>query len=110
MSKSDFPNSLGQRLKMARIQAGLTQGQIAKLLEMHRPTISEIEADRRKVSAEEINSFCKHYKVSVNWLTGANTDDSDLKEAKVEFAARELSKISPDDLDKVMKLLKTLRK
>jgi transcriptional regulator with XRE-family HTH domain len=107
--KSNYDSSLSDRLKLAREHAGLTQGQIAKLLNVHRPTISEIEAGRRKVSTEEVTAFAKHYQVSIAWLTNAHTDSSDGVSAEVDFAARELSKISKDDLDKVMKLLKTLR-
>jgi len=53
------------RLKLAREIAGLTQNQIAKLLKMNRPTISEIEADRRNVSAQELANFSKIYDVNV---------------------------------------------
>jgi len=53
------------RLKLAREIAGLTQNQIAKLLKMNRPTISEIEADRRNVSAQELANFSEIYDVNV---------------------------------------------
>jgi transcriptional regulator with XRE-family HTH domain len=101
--------SLADRLKIARTQAGLSQGQIAIILGLHRPTISEIEAGRRKVSTDELVAFAKHYRVSLNWLTGADQDSSDGKPDRVAFAARELVKISSEDLDKVMNLLRTLR-
>ena len=35
---------VAERLRLAREQAGLSQGQVARLLGKHRPTISEIEA------------------------------------------------------------------
>ena len=38
---------IASRLRSAREMAGLSQGQVAKMLGMHRPTISEIEAGRR---------------------------------------------------------------
>ena len=53
------------RPKLAREIAGLTQNQIAKLLKMNRPTISEIEADRRNVSAQELANFSEIYDVNV---------------------------------------------
>ena len=49
--------TIAERLRSAREVAGLTQGQAAKLLGLHRPTVSEIEAGRRKVSAEELGQF-----------------------------------------------------
>ena len=68
-------STLAERLRLAREQAGLSQGQVARLLDMHRPTISEIEAGRRKVTAEELAVFSQTYEVSVAWLTGSDDDD-----------------------------------
>jgi transcriptional regulator with XRE-family HTH domain len=92
---------------MARDQAGLTQGQVAKLLDVHRPTVSEIEAGRRKVTAEELAVFAKTYGVSVAWLASGSEDEG--VDDRVMLAARELSALKPDDLDKVMRFLGTLR-
>jgi transcriptional regulator with XRE-family HTH domain len=95
------------RLKAAREQAGLSQGQAARLLDMHRPTISEIEAGRRRVTAEELARFADIFGVSISWLA---TDQPDVPDPKVELAARELAKLKDDDLDTVLRLLRTLRK
>lgn len=99
--------SVAERLRAAREQAGLSQGQVARMLEFQRPTISEIEAGRRKVSAEELSRFAEIYDVSVGWLT---TNDSDVPDPAVELAARELTKLKKEDLDHVLQLLRTLRK
>ena len=103
------PANLAARLRLAREQAGLSQGQIAKLMKMHRPTISEIEAGRRRVQAEELTDFAKHYHVAVRWLLGDEGAAEDLHEAKVRLAARELAKLKTGDLDRVMNLLASLR-
>ncbi len=100
-------STVATRLRLARKQAGLSQGQVARILEKHRPTISEIEAGRRRVSAEELPAFARIYEVSVSWLTGSESDD-DLDD-RVQLAARELAKLKPDDLDKILKLLATMR-
>lgn len=102
--------AIAARLRLAREQAGLSQGQAAKLLDFHRPTISEIEAGRRRVSAEEIVAFAKLYDVSVDWLANG-ASGLDAKHAdRIQLAARELSKLKPDDVDAVLNLLRTLRK
>lgn len=98
--------AVASRLRLARERAGLSQGQVAKILHMHRPTITEIEAARRAVPAEELGEFAKLYSVSVSWLTSEPHDvDSD----KLELAARELSKLKPADVDRLIDLLKSLR-
>ena len=97
---------IAQRLRIAREHAGLSQGQVAKMLDYHRPTITEIEAGRRKVSSEEIVKFAEIYEVTVSWLTEEKEDDVD---ERVKLAARDLTKLKSSDLDKVLKLLSRMR-
>ena len=102
-------STVAERLRLARQQAGLSQGQVAKMLDMHRPTISEIEAGRRRVPAEELAQFSRIYEVSVAWLAGSEGGYEGVDD-RVRLAARELSKLKRDDLDKVLRLLSSLRK
>ena len=100
-------STIADRLRSAREMAGLSQGQVARLLNMHRPTISEMEAGRRKVSADELRSLAHLYEVDIAWLVGAKgTED----QPRVELAARELAKLKNDDLDRVLRLLRSLRR
>lgn len=108
MSPPEDPRAdIASRLRAAREQAGLSQGQVAKMFGLQRPTISEIEAGRRRVSAEELARFAKTYGVSIAWLA---TNTAEVPEPNVELAARELSKLKGEDLDRVLALLRTLRK
>lgn len=106
-SAEEDRQAIANRLRIAREHAGLSQGQVAKLFGYQRPTISEIEAGRRRVSVEELAKFCEIYDVSVSWVT---TEHAEVPNPKVELAARELAKLKNEDLDKVMNLLQTLRK
>ena len=100
---------IANRLRAAREAAGLSQGQVAKLLDYHRPTISEIEAGRRKVSGEELTRFASLYRVGDEWLTSAAVE-SDAAEDRIMLAARELSKMKDQDLDRLMSLLQMIRR
>ena len=102
---SNEHDGIHQRLRLAREQAGLSQGQVAKMLNYHRPTISEIEAGRRKVTAEEIPTFAQIYGVTAAWLLNENESDP-----VVELAARELSKLDKADLERILRLLRSLKK
>ena len=104
MNEDSTVSKIHERLRLAREQAGLSQGQVAKLMDYHRPTISEIEAGRRKVSGEEISIFARHYGVSSSWLM----DETQKQDAVVELAARELSKLRKEDLDTMLRLLKSM--
>lgn len=97
------------RLREARKMAGLSQGQVAKLLEMHRPSISEIEAGNRRVSAEELSKFADTYDVTVSWILGETAEQLEVNDPRLQLAARELSKLKPDDLDRLLRLLASMR-
>lgn len=101
-------NTIADRLRIAREQAGISQGQVAKMFGMHRPTISEIEAGRRRVTAEELAEFARTYEVSATWLMGTESTDDEIDD-RVRLAARELAKLKSKDLDKVLRLLSTMR-
>ena len=95
------------RLKLAREMAGLTQGQVAIKLGWHRPTVSEVEAGRRRVLAEELKALSELYGVNVPWLIGDAEDDGISDRAKL--AARQLDKLSDEDLDRLLLLIRALK-
>ncbi|MDE2824069.1 MAG: helix-turn-helix transcriptional regulator [Chloroflexota bacterium] len=101
--------AIASRLRMSREMAGLTQGQVAKSLDWHRPTVSEIEAGRRRVSAEELTMLAEMYDVNVPWIVGEEDKGSSLAADRVKLAARELSKLREEDLDRVLQLVQSLR-
>ena len=100
---------LAARLRIAREHSGLSQVQVARLMGMHRPTVSEIEAGRRKVSAEELSKFAEIYDVSLSWLLGSEAEDDDEQTNRLKLAARELSKLQPEDIRKVLGMLRMFR-
>jgi transcriptional regulator with XRE-family HTH domain len=100
---------IAQRIREARQLAGLSQGQVAKLMSMHRPTVSEIEAGNRRVSAEEIARFAEIFDVSTAYLLGEAPDKLAMDDPKIQLAARELAKLSPDALDGLLRALAAVR-
>lgn len=102
-------SAIAERLREARKAAGLSQGQVAKVLQMHRPTISEIEASNRRISAEELVKFAETYDVTVSWLLGETAEQLEMDDPRLQLAARELSKLKPDDLDRLLRLLASMR-
>jgi transcriptional regulator with XRE-family HTH domain len=100
---------VASRLREARKMAGLSQGQVAKMLELHRPTVSEIEAGNRRVSADELSKFAELYDVTVSWLLAETAEQLTTDDPRLQLAARELSKLKPDDLDRLLRLLASMR-
>jgi len=100
---------IAARIREARKMAGLTQAQVAKLLNVPRPSVTEAESGNRKVSAEEIVVLAKLFEVSVSWLMGEGEDVADLHDAKLRLAARELGKLKGDDLQRLLTLLAAIK-
>lgn len=100
---------IAERLREARKLAGLTQGQAAAKMGMHRPTVSEIEAGNRNVTVTELARFAEVYDVDPAWLSGAGPERLDPEDERLQLAFRELKKIKPEDLDRLMRALAALR-
>jgi transcriptional regulator with XRE-family HTH domain len=100
---------IADRIREARKMAGLSQGQVAKLMNLHRPSISEIEAGNRKVSADELTQLAEFLDVSVAWLVGDAPETVETDDPRIQLAARELKKLKPEDLDRLMRLLASMR-
>ncbi|WP_156308889.1 helix-turn-helix domain-containing protein [Sphingobacterium endophyticum] len=100
---------IAERLKEARVMSGLSQENAAKILQIQRPAISEIESGKRKVSAEEIIQFAKLYKVSTSWLLLKEENETVLDE-QMKVAARELSNMNESDRKKLLEILRILPK
>ena len=98
---------LAIRLKLAREMSGLTQGQVANQLGWHRPTVSEMEAGRRRVLAEELKTLAELYGVNIPWLMGEA--ESDGISDKARLAARQLGRLSDEDLDRLLVLISSLK-
>jgi transcriptional regulator with XRE-family HTH domain len=102
---TDNEETLGERVRIARQRSGLSQDAVAKRLGLQRPAVSEIEAGRRKVKSAELALLADIFHVSMEWLASGKGDSP----SKLEVAARGLSKLKEEDLDKILNLLKTLR-
>ena len=62
-----------ERLKSLRLEAGLTQKEIATKFEISQPTYAQWENGRRKPSGETLQKFADFFDVSTDYLLG-NSD------------------------------------
>jgi len=99
---------IASRIREARRAAGLSQGQVARLLGLQRPSVSEMEAGRRRVSGEEITRLAELFDVKPSWLLGEGAERADPHDTKLQLAARELAKLKPEDLDRLLALLASI--
>jgi transcriptional regulator with XRE-family HTH domain len=57
-----------KQLKKARIEAGLDQADVAKLLDKTQPHISKIEAGQRRLDITQLKEFAKIYKKPLEYF------------------------------------------
>jgi len=62
------------------------------------------------VSAEELSQFAEIYGVGTDWILAERDSDSDPSDDKILLAARQLSRMKDDDLNRLMKLVQMLKK
>jgi Zn-dependent peptidase ImmA (M78 family)/DNA-binding XRE family transcriptional regulator len=79
MSPYDFdPAVLGERLRIARSSANLTQDHVATQLSMARTTLVAIERGQRRVKPDEMTALSQLYGVSVGRLVAPDTIHVDM--------------------------------
>ena len=57
-----------EQLKKARLEAGLDQADVAKLLRKTQPHISKIEAGQRKLDITQLKEFANIYNKPLNYF------------------------------------------
>lgn len=83
-------NDFGERLKNLRLQAGITQKQLAERLWLSKATVSYYEQSLRSPSPEILVKLSKIFKVSTDYLLGIEKDEkkllniSDLTDEEIE--------------------------
>ncbi|MBR3280618.1 MAG: helix-turn-helix domain-containing protein [Clostridia bacterium] len=100
MKQLDY-KKIGIRLRNAREYLGLTQLQVAQILNIGRDAILRIENGNRKIDANELMNFSKLYNISMDELV----NNTKIDEHEVAFA-RGFKKLSEKDKKEILNLIK----
>ncbi len=68
--------SLGARIKETRESMAFSQEQLAIMLGVSRPTLTQIEADKRKLSPEELKKLSLIFDISIDFLLSGKKDQN----------------------------------
>lgn len=97
-------SKLYERIKSARTNLHLSQESVARYIKLNRTAIVEIEAGKRKVSAEELGKFSELFCVPVDELLNGK------KTEKPEMAfARKLGTLDESDQQEILNLIEFKR-
>ena len=69
-SETKAMTSIGKNIRLLRGKAGLTQEDLARILGVPRPAITEIEKGRRRVSGEELVRLAKALEITTDQILG----------------------------------------
>jgi transcriptional regulator with XRE-family HTH domain len=67
-ASADMTARIGVRIRELRSQKGISQQRLAELLDVSRPTISQMENGERKISAEELDCLANIFNISADSL------------------------------------------
>ncbi len=98
-----------EKLKEARMKAEITQDEAAALMNVTRRAISEMEAGKRSVSAEELAQFSRIYKVDVRellFVEFTEAGDEQRLTAKYSSFLKLLEKLSDLEVEDVYWVIK----
>ena len=88
----------GNRLRTLRLKANMTQGQLAKRLNLTKSVISAYETDLRLPSYDVLIGIAKIYNVSTDFLLGL--------ERKQEI---DLSGLTQEEIEAILNLIKAMK-
>ena len=92
---------IGERLRKLRNYMDLTQEQVADILGIGRDAILRIENGKRKIDLQELMSFSKLYKISIDELI---EDEHIINNNEVAFA-RGFNTLSEKDKKEILNLI-----
>ncbi len=96
--------TLHERLKEARTELHLSQDYVAKSLGIHRTAIVEIEAGKRKVSADELGKFSELFQIPADELLNGRST-----EMPVQMFARRFGALDEADQQEILNLIEFKR-
>lgn len=92
---------IGERLRKLRKYMGLTQEQVAEILNVGRDAILRIEKGDRKIDLQELMNFSKLYNISMDELT---MEEHTINSSDVAFA-RGFNELSEKDKKEIISLI-----
>lgn len=92
---------IGERLRKLRKYIGLTQEQVADILNLGRDAILRIEKGERKIDLQELMNFSKLYNVTIDEIT---MDEQTINTNEIVFA-RGFKELSEKDQKEIISLI-----
>ena len=93
--------NIGKKVKLLRIRRSLKQDDLARVLNLSRGQISNLESGKRNISLIQLEKLCEYFRVDMSYFLMPETTDSCLdliEKAKLLFDSKELTSEQKEDL------------
>ncbi|MBR4067536.1 MAG: helix-turn-helix transcriptional regulator [Clostridia bacterium] len=81
---------IGRRIRIARSQAGLTQGELAKRMEVSSSFVGHLERGTRQASLETLVNLANELDLSVDYLLAASLKNSNPRSEQTPYTEKQL--------------------
>lgn len=107
-------NNIGHRISELRKQAGMSQFQLAKVLDIATSTLGMYETGKREPSLKVMNRIANYFNVTTDYLLGRpDKKDDDTKTADIEdddvIFTYEGRQIPKEDLELIRRIMRGTR-
>ncbi len=101
---------IGKTIKKIREEKGLTQQQIAELVNMHRSNYSKVESGERDLSIEAINKVAKFFAMTIDELVNFNgkvPNEITVEDKSLLEQVKLIAELQPEEKNMVFKMIDT---
>ncbi len=101
---------IGKTIKSIREEKGLTQQQIAELVNMHRSNYSRVEAGDRDLSLDAVNKIAKYFGMTIDELVnfdGNIPDEVTIEDKSLMEQVKLIAELEPEEKNMVFKMIDT---
>lgn len=102
--------NIGKIIKQIREEKGLTQQQLAELINMHRSNYSKVESGERDLSIDAINKVARHFGMTIDQLVnfdGTMPEDVTVEDKTLMEQVKLIQELDPEEKSMVFKMIDT---
>lgn len=100
----------GQNIKRIREEKGMTQQQVAELINMHRSNYSKIESGQREISVDALNKVARYFGMTIDQIVnfdGAVPQEITVEDKTLMEQVKMIQELEPDEKSMVFKMVDT---
>lgn len=100
---------LGKRLKELRESKGITQQELANIMNLSQQTIGHYEVGRAKPDADTLNRFANFYRTSVDYILGRTNIKEPIETIAAHHDGEDWTDEELEDIEKFKEFVRSKR-